>query len=204
MTAPPILHAKNRHLKTFSVLAKAARETAAALPPDEPLRRIAVVGAHYNPKKGFSAADKEWVKSAFDLCRRKGIAIASDFEIVPLNLKNGHDFLDPALGVQADMVVVCYVPAHDAPPGDRMPNDSSWMSRSPRAAVKDVWREAALRAGARLVVTYRQQAYKDVEVNARDFIGADYVMGVERYKGVFVQETAIRRTWQRGMDRLML
>ncbi len=211
-----VIRSDHPQLKEFRA---AAAETMAREPLVQPIKRIAAVGAVYDPQEGFSRRDLFLLAYTFRYCQEKGISISPDFEIVPLDLRGGHDFLDPSLVLHADAVISCLITRPDVKAvwADGREVDPALLEmlqrREPSLRTspfhsETAWREAALRCGARLVTAFSHLS----EINGNDFIGSDYVMSrplgvrapfdtysskVDKYR----MDILFRRDWKEGLMR---
>jgi len=197
----------------LAVFQKMAREMTGHNPLAKPLKRIVAVGAAYNPERGFSARDLRWFTHLFMFCAEHDLAIDPNFEIVPLNLRDGQDFLNADFrksnDISADILMACYIPnATAAARGSSPSNDPWWHAVSPHHTEPDAWRVAARETGARLIVNYVNNP--DSELSIRDFKSANYIEGPVQNMNIDHMEirpwywsfqTLLRRDWKEGLAR---
>ncbi len=155
-----------------------------------PLEKIVGVGAIYVPDyergqtQGLSEDDKIWLREVFKFCAENNLAISPDFTFTPVNFKEGinrQDFLDPAFGIQADILISCYV---------NTPSVGTERT-SPRHSRK-AWRNAARKTGARVIAAFSSGWAEHYDVRAVDLESPGYQRGPIRAVGKYRMETLTR------------
>jgi hypothetical protein len=134
----------------------------------EPIHRVLAVGA-LCCDEGIDLLDYHRIKDALRGCQKQGLSIRPDFDLSVMNLnKQGEgDFLS-ATG-EADLIITCYVyngasgrvaesPFFEGP-------DDPTFNQSSLHHVAGAWHDAALRFGARAIVTCGGHT----EIMPRDF-----------------------------------
>jgi len=173
---PTTLPSSHQHLKEFRHMWRNLFSPAPPAPLEQPLRNIVAVGANYRGDAGLEDRDKAWLSHTLEYCHRQKVPVPPDFTFTPVNLANGHDFLNPRLAIKADIVMVCFVINPDALPLVKE-TGSYWRYNGPNFLVSDrhsrkSWGEAAKRTGARLVVTFD----RGTEIGSSHFNGDAFRM----------------------------
>jgi hypothetical protein len=154
------------------------------------IRTITGVGARLETLGKLSFRDRLWMRMALKICERAGAHVSEDFEftVKDITMERGrfvpyqaeHDFLNSAVVFPTDLLVICFV---HKPQGNITEEGIKAYSTlyngyrtSPLHFVKNSWRDAALRAGAKIIVTIECNIKKE-EITIRDFNGPEYIEG---------------------------
>ncbi|MCB9990602.1 MAG: hypothetical protein H6867_04370 [Rhodospirillales bacterium] len=137
----------------------------------KPVKTIMMVGAVFNDRNlGFDLDsendpfafmdDKHYLQSVLAALKDKNIPVDPDFEIDVVNIKQeygGLDFLNPQLGLKADLIISCFIYAFNGPNGKAYAKEVAPWARatqvSPNHFDKDAWYDAAERTGAFIIAT---------------------------------------------------
>ncbi len=138
-----------------------------------PLKKIHLIGAFpdENDPSIPDFADYSALGISFSIASQMGVAISPEFEPEIINIYpkyGGRDFLKD--GAAADMLVFCFVfnpPEKDLSFFSASPGMSPNLAISPLHFEKNVWHDAAVRTGAKLLAI---SGGDYDEINARHFL----------------------------------
>jgi hypothetical protein len=85
-------------------------DVAQGVHPKTVVKNITAVGAIYDPGKGLSQRDRDWLRNAINCCKGLGLHLSQDFQVTPLNLWDGCDFLDERFSsIPTDLLITCLI-----------------------------------------------------------------------------------------------
>ena len=172
------------HLREFakSLPDDCSGDVAEGVHPGLIVKLITAVGAIYDPRKGLSQRDRDWLSSAIDCCKGLGFHLSQDFQVMPLNLWDGCDFLDERFSsIPTDLLITCLVC------NPRTVDEVTFCGKATMVGARDCrvsghhneessWRQAVERSGAKVVVTFSDIDHP-WEVRVCDLKGSNYDSG---------------------------